>query len=492
VEAPYKKKTSVTLPEWGITVISLSDIQAEAARLTGVRAPVSHTDVWQEILDALEPIDFREAAALDANERLSQKHYIVITVNEVLRTARSLNCGLCRNYDFLYSYNGAFWKLIDREPLADFLGKAAQRLGIDLITSTFHLFRDQLYKQFLAVAHLPKPETADGVCLINLQNGTFEITPTELVIRDFSREDFLPYQLPFKYDENADAPLWQKFLDEILPDETRQKVLAEYIGYVFTRLKLEKTLILYGRGANGKSVVFDVINALLGSENVANYSLSSLSHEYHRAKLANKLLNYSSEISTRLEADIFKRLSSGEPVEARLPYGQPFIMTRYARLLFNCNELPRDVEHTEAFFRRYLILPFDETIPEDQQDKRLAEKIIKSELSGVFNWVLKGLQRLLMQENFTPCEAARKAVEQYRKESDSVAMFLADEGYEPSSNFTEVKNIYQNYKFYCVDNGYKPLGRNNFTKRLETHKIMTQRRDVGLVAYIKAVPRITL
>src|SRR5205085_8900623 len=190
-------------------------------------------------------------------------------------------------------------------------------------------------------------------------------------------------------------PLWQKFLDEVLPDETRQMVLAEYIGYVFTRLKLEKTLMLYGRGANGKSVVFDVINALLGAENVANYSLASLSHEYHRAKLANKLLNYSSEISTRLEADIFKRLTSGEPVDARLPYGQPFIMSRYARLLFNCNELPRDVEHTEAFFRRYLILPFDVTMPEDQQDKRLAEKIIKSELSGVFNWVLEGLQRLL-------------------------------------------------------------------------------------------------
>jgi putative DNA primase/helicase len=477
------------------TEINLSEIQAEAerfARGAAARVPVAHTDVWQEILDALEPIDFREMAELEASEKLSLKHHIVITVNEVLRIARTLGCGLCRSHDFLYSYNGAFWKLIDREQLTDFLGEAARRLGIDLITSTYHLFRDQLYKQFLAVAHLPKPETADGVCLINLGNGTFEITPTELVIRDFRREDFLTYQLPFAYNPNATAPLWQKFLDEVLPDETRQQVLAEYLGYVFTRLKLEKTLILYGRGANGKSVVFDVINALLGDENIANYSLSSLSHEYHRAKLANKMLNYSSEISTRLEADIFKRLSSGEPIEARLPYGQPFTMTRYARLLFNCNELPRDVEHTEAFFRRYLILPFDVTITEERQDKRLAEKIIKSELSGVFNWILEGLQRLLQQERFTACEAAREVLAQYRKESDSVAMFLADENYQPSGDFTEVKSIYQSYKFYCVDNGYKPLGRNNFSKRLEVLNIATQRRDVGLVAYIKSQPRITL
>lgn len=475
--------------------INFSEIQAEAECLAcgdAARAPISHADVWKEILDALEPIDFRVAAELDDDERLSQKHYIVITVQEVLSAARRLNCGLCRHYDFLYSYNGAFWKLIDREPLADFLGEAALKLGIDRITSTYHGFRDQLYKQFLAVAHLPKPETADDVCLINLRNGTFEITPTELIIRDFRREDFLTYQLPFDYDENAQAPLWQGFLNKVLPDEARQKVLAEYIGYVFIQLKLEKTLILYGRGANGKSVVFDVINALLGVENVANYSLASLSHEYHRAKLVNKLLNYSSEISTRLEADIFKRMTSGEPVEARLPYGQPFIMKRYARLLFNCNELPRDVEHSEAFFRRYLILPFDVTIPEDQQDKRLAEKIIKSELSGVFNWVLQGLQRLLRQEVFTPCEAARQALEQYRKESDSVAMFLTEENYRASETFTQVQSMYQCYKSYCLENGYKPLGRNNFTKRLEANNIMTQRRDVGLVAYVKAVPTLTL
>jgi putative DNA primase/helicase len=223
------------LPEQRVTEISLSEIQAEAARLTRPCAPVPHTDGWQEILDALEPIDFREAAELDDdNERLAQKHYIVVTVREVLRVARTLGCGLCRNFDFLYAYNGAFWKLIDREQLSDFLGAAAQKLGIDSITSSYHQFRDQLYKQFLAVAHLPKPETADDVCLINLRNGTFEITPTELVIRNFQREDFLTYQLPFGYEAQAVAPLWQKFLDEVLPDETKQQVLAEYIGYVFT------------------------------------------------------------------------------------------------------------------------------------------------------------------------------------------------------------------------------------------------------------------
>ena len=102
------------------TSISRSEIADETKCTIAARPPVSHTDVWHEILDALEPIDFREEAELDEDGKILQKHHIVITVREVLRVARSLDCGLCRNYDFIYAYNGAFWKLTDKETIADF------------------------------------------------------------------------------------------------------------------------------------------------------------------------------------------------------------------------------------------------------------------------------------------------------------------------------------------------------------------------------------
>lgn len=60
-----------------------------------------------------------------------------------------------------------------------------------------------------------------------------------------------------------------------------------------------------------------------------SYSLHSLTIDngYFRAKLANELVNYASEINGNLEASIFKQLLSGEPVEVRLAYGQPFFET---------------------------------------------------------------------------------------------------------------------------------------------------------------------
>src|SRR5690554_8092599 len=126
--------------------------------------------------------------------------------------------------------------------------------------------------------------------------------------------------------------------------------------------------------------------------------------------VANKLVNYASEINGKLEASIFKQLVSGEPVDARLPYGEPFTLTNYAKLIFNCNELPKVVENSHSFFRRFLILTFGVTIPEEEQDSQLAHKIIESELPGVLNWVLGGLDRLLRQRRFTKSDAVNKAL----------------------------------------------------------------------------------
>ncbi len=429
-----------------------------------------HSVVLREILDNLQRIDFNELAGLPPEQRPTQKQQRVITVQEVLRTASELNCGLCRNQDFVYAFNGEFWQLLDRNELEAFLGEAAEKLGVGRITSLDYEFKGKLLKQFLTQSQMSGPRRSTDRVLINCQNGTVEFSSSGYRLRAFDRQDFLTYQLTFEYDETATAPQWQRFLDEVLPDKQSQLVLAEYFGSVFAKgLKLEKTLILLGSGANGKSVVFEVINALLGRDNVSNVSLESLGGDQHyRAIIANKLLNYAPEISGRLKADKFKQLTSGEPIEARLPYGQPMILEGYARLAFNCNDLPTDVEHSEAFFRRFLIIPFPVTIHESRRDPSLASKIIARELGGVFNWLLAGLERLLAQGGFSPCEAVTKMLEKYRMESDSVAMFLADEGFVKSeSSRLAVNEIYGQYKTYCFDNTYRALGRNKFCRRLE-------------------------
>ena len=415
--------------------------------------------------------------------RINQKHYLVLSIECVIKLAENNRWGLCKNHDFIYLFNGAFWDEIDKETFQKFLGEAAEQMSVPKFSARFYQFRDQLFKQFLSTAYLPTPENNCSKVLINLKNGTFEINPDGVKLRPFDRSDFITYQLPFEYDEEANAPIFKSYLNRVLPDVDRQKVLAEYLGSLFIKngsnlLKEEKALILYGTGANGKSVFFEIVNALLGSEYVSSFTLQSLTNEngYFRAKLANKLVNYASEINGKLEASIFKQLVSGEPVEARLPYGQPFMLKQYAKLIFNCNELPKDVEHTNAYFRRFLIIPFDVTIPENEQNKNLHNEIIENELSGVFNWVLEGLNRLLEQKKFSACEAAQKALEQYKTESNSVKLFLDEYEYTSSPmDYEIIKDLYSEYRTFCFEDGMPAFKKSNFINQLKSMGFVLER-----------------
>ena len=470
--------------------IGFEEIKTEAEQLLKKSDATPHTDILYKLTEQFESLDFEAMANPHNSEnfKLNTKHFLVLSIENILQIAENNYWGLCKKHDFIYLYNGTYWAEIDKETFQKFLGEAAEKMGVARFSARYYQFREQLFKQFLATAYLPSPDSNKDMVLINLQNGTFKINPQGTNLKPFDRSDFITYQLPFEFNPKAKAPLFQEYLNKVLPDKECQRILAEYLGYVFIRhgsntLKEEKALILYGKGANGKSVFFEIATAMFGRENVSNFSLQSLTEEkgFYRAKIANKLVNYASEISSKLETSMFKQMVSGEPVEACLKYGQPFTMSNYAKFIFNCNELPKDVENTNAYFRRFLIIPFDVTIPENEQDKQLSYKIIDTELSGVFNWVLEGLNRLLIQKRFSECKAAQKSVEKYKIESDSVLMFLNELEYKVSEgNQMPLKDIFNEYRNYCIESGFKSCSIRTFSERLRNTGYETERKSYGM------------
>ncbi|MEJ8756378.1 phage/plasmid primase, P4 family [Pontibacter sp. H259] len=472
--------------------ISIQDINNEVKHLLDQFQPVPHEKLLKELLGQVERIDFRAIVGLaDGSDKLSRKHYLVACVEQVLVLAKQNSWGMCQHNGKVYLYNGAFWSSITEEELQNFLGEAAEKMGVDKFDARHFLFREQLLKQFMCTANLTKPVIRDDVVLVNLQNGTFEISPHKQILRAPDPADFLTYQLPFAYDPAAKAPAFLGFLDHVVPDGNLQLILAEFVGAVFLRgktLKLEKALLLYGTGANGKSVFFEILNALLGPNNVSNHSLQNLTDNsgQYRAMIADKLVNYASELNGRMGTDMFKQLVSGEPVGARHLYKDPIIIDRYAKLIFNCNELPKEVEHTHGFFRRFLIIPFEVTIPEEKQDRELAGKIIAAELPGIFNWALEGLKRLLQQKTFTYSDVVQKQVAQFRQESDSVMMFLDEEYLEPCPEMCRpLKELYQAYRAFCVESGYHACALKTFSARLKAAGYHMERKNFGQAIYLR-------
>lgn len=442
------------------------------------------------LLEDITPIDFYEESGVVPGNKLTNKHYVVYSVEYLHRLAKSKNWGLAKIEGQIYIFNGSYWVQISKEEMKDFLGKAAEKLGIEVCTSKYHGFKEDLYKQFISSAYRTKNKQHKQT-LINFQNGTLELNfDGKTSFRGFDRSDLLTYQLPFNYDPNADCPIFMNYLSQVLPDVDQQSIIAEYISYAFfstSLLKLEKALILYGSGANGKSVLLDVVKNLLGDENVSNYTLQSLTNEtgYQRAMLANKLLNLATEISSKMDTTMFKALVSGENVEARLPYLEPIIIQDYAKLLFSTNELPKDVEQNTAFFRRFILIEFGVTIPESDRDPDLAKKIISSELPGILNWVLRGMDRLHEYKRFTYSVKSEKSIEEYQIQSDSVKLFLSEEQYEPCvQGVIELKFLYLFYRNYCQESGYRPCSSRVFSDRLRRDGYVFDRKNTGYTVNI--------
>ena len=439
---------------------------------------LEHNKILELLLSSAKKVDFQKTIYPTANRenpKISNSKYQIVIVNEILDLAKKNNHSICQNHQSIFLYNGAYWKKYSNEDFSNFLGLVAIEMGVDKYIAEGYLFKEQLLKQFHASAYLEEPRVDKNKVLINLIGGTFEIEGGATKIREPSAKDYLTYQLPFAYNQYSTATKFQTYLDKVLPDKQRQNVIAEYLGYVFIKhgsniLKAEKALVLYGSGANGKSVLYEIVRALFGSHNVSSFSLESLTdtNGYYRAQIDTKLLNYASEISNKMNPDRFKALISGEPIEARHPSGRAMEIEQYAKMIFNCNLLPKDTEQTEGFFRRFLIVPFNVIIPEAEQNRNLHNEIIESELSGVFTWVLQGLTRLLRQKGFSECIASNRALEKYKSETDNVKLWLDTDNYSINDDRpTTLKEAYIQYSIFCNEGGFNKLNKMNFQKRLE-------------------------
>jgi putative DNA primase/helicase len=400
-----------------------------------------------------------------------QKHYKVAIIDQLLQVAHANNWHLVRDSGMNYLYTGCMWLSLDKDEFKNLLKDVAIKQSYSEIEARDAKFINSLYEQalqdgFFADKHFVRQS------MINLNNCTLVLNSEGVTIKEFDYRDFLTHQLPFNYDSTARNLIFEKYLDDVLPDKDTQRTLQEVCGYLFIKgLKLEKIFFLYGTGANGKSVLFEVINGLIGTENISHYSLESLTDEtgYFRAKIKDKIVNYGTDIKlTKIDAGMFKTLASGEPIEARLPYGEPFTMSDYAKMIFNVNRLDNaNIEHTHGFYRRILIIPFEKTIADEDQDRSLHKKILSNK-AGVLNWIIAGAERVIRTEDIFVSVECQKFKTKFIKETDSAAMFLEARRYNNQGQAPlYLSHIYADYKGFCLEDGYKSLGKNNFSKRLE-------------------------
>ncbi len=123
--------------------INLETVKSELEKLASIKVK-AHNDILSDLLSQIQRVDFGES---------KQKGKVVTVIDEVLRLATQNNWGVCTRHGNIYIYNGAYWKIVEKERFQVFLGEAAERMGVDSTDAKYHKFRDELYKQFIAVGY---------------------------------------------------------------------------------------------------------------------------------------------------------------------------------------------------------------------------------------------------------------------------------------------------------------------------------------------------
>lgn len=375
--------------------------------------------------------------------------------------------------DELYIYDGLDWRPLPFKESQHFLSSYLKKSGLPKSKAESATAIDRYVKQLYFSLYRTVSSKKSEKALINAFNYTVEIGKDGSICeRKHSEDDFFFYVLPYEYDSTATAPLFQKFLDEVLSTDI-QLVLQEFFGTCFMRgLKHEKVLCNVGSGANGKSVLAEVVRYVFGLENVTSFSINSLCDEKSttRTHLNHKLLNYSTDFSGKIwNNGIFKQLASGEPVEARRLYHDSIIITDYARLAFNSNYMPDSNDTSAGFLRRLLLVEFSKTIPVDKRDPNLANKLCK-EAPGILNWMIEGLIRFIKNGcKFSDSSTLNTSIQSFQDATDNVKAFMDSMSFAPDKTAeVRLSDLYSLYKNYCNTNNIKTCeSQANFKLKLE-------------------------
>jgi len=269
------------------------------------------------------------------------------------------------------------------------------------------------------------------------------------------------WKLQQNYVEDAECPLFNKFLHQVIGEDEAIKVLQEYLGYVFlphSHLNIEKALWLVGSGSNGKSVLTSLLKYVFGEDNISYLNLPELNDNEKRGMLKGKILNITQDASNRVDPSSYKIMASGEKVIFKVLYKGSSILKSVPKMIIATNELPRVVSGIDAFMRRVILIPFDKVIEEKDRDLELGNKL-QAEMEGIFNFALQGLQRLLQQKHFTHSPMIEKAILEYKGELDILGDFLQDNPLESlqekASGHITQNELYKRLADWCKDNDRK-------------------------------------
>lgn len=289
---------------------------------------------------------------------------------------------------------------------------------------------------------------------IPLENGVYDMEKKLLL--PHSPDYRFKYQFPTKYNPKADCPKTIAFFEQVLLPE-HVMLLQEWIGYYFYRLYMfKKAIIFVGEGDTGKTTLLETIMNLLGRNNISSVSIQKMTvDKFSGAHLYEKHGNIVDELSAKDIQDTgnFKIATGGGSITGEYKFGNQFSFHNFAKFTFACNKIPDVTDFNDnAYFNRWMVIRFEKTI-ENKVPNFIKSITTEEEQSGLFNWAMLGLQRLLDNRGFSYTKDAMDTKREMMRSGSSIAVFCAEQLKQDIDAEITKEDMYDSYTQFCVVEG---------------------------------------
>lgn len=312
-----------------------------------------------------------------------------------------------------------------------------------------------------------------------IKNGILNVKTKELT--DFTPDKIYFNKIPIIYDIKQECPNIIKFFKSVLRQEEDVKVMQELFGYLLLKdYPINKAFMFSGNGRNGKGITLELMKHFLGPENCINVSIQALESDMYAAgEFFGKLANLAGDIDSKAlrKTGLLKSMTtSTDIISASRKFLTKIHFHNYAKMIFCANNIPKTHDESDAFWNRWVFLEFVYMFVSQKEYDLLKEQkteiemesikiadteiintlIQDNEMSGLLNWALEGLHRLLRQKDFCFNKSNIDVKNMWTVKSDSLKVFI-DKFVEVSYDNKITKDKFREvYYDFCRNNRTKP------------------------------------
>jgi len=390
-----------------------------------------------------------------------------------------------------YAWDGKVWGedssgAINRE----------HRAMLDRMTATARVTKDEDLAKWTTGSCSERRETAalkmmrstEGVArsqrdfdahsdLVNVRNGMLNLRTGALSPHDPSL--MMTRMLDAEYTPGVGAPMFQAFLEKVLPDPELRAYVQRCVAYSLYGQPNERAIFMaYGPKSTGKSTFMEIIGQVLGS-----YAATAPAGTFKQARhdkgpsadlhmLRGKRFVATSESSdsAQFDEDLIKRITGGDTLTSRALYQDHQTWRPECSVWLATNFPPRFNSDDDAIWDRAKLIPFTTQIDVTDRVPGLSRLIVEGEAAGVLNWVMEGMTAYLAHGLGEPSQVTQAAVA-HRDSTDPVIRFLDERAATgvvvvEDGAIVSLSNLYPAFKAWSEESGVRALSQMRFRDRL--------------------------